>query len=156
VIQVDIPDFGQLALAHLVLDYNGTLAVDGSLAPGVADALTALAGVLSVHVVTADTFGLAGDALAGLPITLTILPPGRQDIAKQEYVAELGASRTVAVGNGRNDRLMLADAALGVAVIMGEGIAGVTLAAADVVCSGISDALALLSHPKRLVATLRS
>lgn len=155
-ISIDIPDFGMVNLEHLVLDYNGTLAVDGRLAPGVGEALTELADRLTVHVVTADTFGLAAEALAGLPVTLSVLPPGRQDVAKQEYVASLGLQQTVAMGNGRNDRRMLADAAVGVTVILEEGAAGVTLAAADVVCTGILDALALLSHPKRLVATLRS
>ncbi|KAA3658736.1 MAG: ATPase P, partial [Chloroflexi bacterium] len=35
-IEVNIPDFGQLALDYLVLDFNGTLAVDGRLLPTVA------------------------------------------------------------------------------------------------------------------------
>jgi soluble P-type ATPase len=62
----------------------------------------------------------------------------------------------VCIGNGRNDRLMLAESALGIAVVLGEGAAAVTLAAADVVCTDILAALALLTHPLRLVATLRS
>jgi soluble P-type ATPase len=69
-ISVDIPGFGALELAHLVLDYNGTLAIDGRLLPGVADALLDLAPSLRIHVVTADTFGLAKAELAGLPVEL--------------------------------------------------------------------------------------
>ena len=38
-IKIDIPDFGRLRLAHLVLDYNGTLAFDGHLLSEVADLL---------------------------------------------------------------------------------------------------------------------
>jgi soluble P-type ATPase len=60
------------------------------------------------------------------------------------------------VGNGRNDRLMLEAAALGLAVILGEGASSATLAAADAVCLSIADALDLLIHPLRLTATLRS
>ena len=59
------------------------------------------------------------------------------------------------MGNGRNDRLMLKEAALGVAVMLAEGVFTETLTAADVVCRDILDALNLLTNPLRLVATLR-
>lgn len=61
----------------------------------------------------------------------------------------------MAIGNGRNDSKMLAAAAVGVALIQREGGAAVTAANADVLCSSIFDALALLKNPKRLIATLR-
>jgi soluble P-type ATPase len=64
--------------------------------------------------------------------------------------------KTVAVGNGRNDRLMLQESALGIAVILNEGAAMQTLLCADVVCTDIVAALQLLIHPLRLTATLRS
>ena len=155
-ITVDIPGYRLMQLEHLVMDYNGTLAVDGEIAPGVVQALEALNPQMAIHVVTADTFGLAADRLAGLPVRLSILPPGDQDGAKRNYVDELGCAGTVAIGNGRNDRLMLRHAGLGIAVVLDEGAAFETLAAADVVCRGIIPALELLVHPLRLMATLRS
>ena len=155
-IEIAIPGYKKLQLKHLVLDYNGTLAVDGKLLSGVADRIRELAGRLEVHVVTADTFGLAKAELAGLPVTVAVLPVDDQAEAKREFVSRLGADSIVAIGNGRNDCLMLATAALGIAVIQGEGAAAVTLANADVVIASVGDALDLLSHPKRLVATLRS
>ena len=151
----DIPGMGKLALNHLVLDYNGTLAVDGDLLPGVAEGLRALSGDLSIHVLTADTFGKAAQGVGDLPCDLAVLPPGAQDLAKRDFVRELGPDRCACVGNGRNDRLMLEEAALGMAVILGEGAAGVTVAAADVVCTAITAALDLLRNPLRLAATLR-
>ncbi|MCI5120845.1 MAG: hypothetical protein D3908_06580 [Candidatus Electrothrix sp. AUS4] len=36
---ITIPDFGTLTLATIVCDYNGTLAVDGVLLPGVKEAI---------------------------------------------------------------------------------------------------------------------
>ena len=154
-IEVAIPGFGTLALDHLVLDYNGTLACDGELLPGVAGALAALAGKIEIHVVTADTFGRARAALAGIACTLTVLPQERQDEAKLAHVEKLGRGRTAAIGNGRNDRLMLQTAALGIAVIQREGAAAETVCAAHVVTTDIVAALELLSHPLRLTATLR-
>lgn len=155
-IAVKIPDFGQLKLRHLVLDYNGTLAVDGRLLMGVAGELRQLAPLIRIHVVTADTFGIAANELGTLPVELTILPAARQADAKRRFIAKLGSKSVVAIGNGRNDRKMLKAAALGIAIIQREGAAAETLAAADVVCGSIINALELLTNPDRLVATLRS
>ena len=155
-IALDVPGFGELRLAHLVCDYNGTLAVDGELLPGVAAALRELAADVHIHVVTADTFGRAAAALADLPVALTVLENAGQTAAKLAYVTRLGAEGVVALGNGRNDAHMLAAARLGVAVLQAEGAAAATLAAADVVVTGVLDALRLLSSPQRLTATLRA
>jgi soluble P-type ATPase len=155
-IALTIPGFGALELHHLVLDYNGTLAVDGRLLPGVREALTTLADRLSIHVITADTFGFAGTELAGLPVNITIVPQEGQAEAKLAHVEHLGTAGVFAIGNGRNDRKMLAAAAVGVALAQAEGASAETIAAADVVAKGILDGLGLLLHPKRLIATLRS
>ena len=154
-LEMSIPGGAALRLTHLLLDYNGTLAVDGELLPGVAERLTALAPQLDIRVLTADTFGSAAEKLAGLPCTLTILPPGNQAEAKRAALEKVGAGTTASIGNGRNDRLMLAAAALGIAVLQGEGAAPETLLAADVVATDICAALDLLRLPLRLVATLR-
>jgi soluble P-type ATPase len=155
-IEVDISGYGKLRLEHLVLDYNGTMACDGKVIQGVAEALDILASDLSIHVLTADTFGNVRSALTGLPCRLSVLPPGSQEKGKLEYVRELGAKKTVCVGNGRNDRLMLKEAVLGIAVLQEEGCALESLMAGDVVCRHILDALDLLRFPGRLTATLRS
>lgn len=155
-LSLQIPGYGALTLKHLVLDYNGTLAVDGELLPGVKEALNALADQLTVHVVTADTFGKAADGLAGVVCRLTVLKAGRQDQAKADFVNQLGAAQTASIGNGRNDALMLAASALGLAVILAEGASTASLNAADIVCTSIVSALELLNHPLRLTATLRS
>ncbi|MGD8584887.1 MAG: ATPase P [Chloroflexota bacterium] len=154
-IALDIPGTGAFELHHVVMDYNGTLAVDGVLLDGLAHSLTRLAEQLQLHVVTADTFGLARGQLAGLPCQLTVLPPGRHAQAKRDYVRALGPMGCVAIGNGRNDRLMLEAAAIGILLIQAEGAAGQALLAADVVCRDARDALALLLEPRRLIATLR-
>jgi len=155
-INIAIPGYGAFELRHLVLDYNGTLAVDGELVPGVRDALSALAEELEVHVITADTFGRAGIELKGLPVNLTIVPESAQAEAKLAHVERLGAQSVFAIGNGRNDRLMLTAAAVGVAVVQGEGASAEAVASADIVVTSITDALDLLREPKRLMATLRS
>lgn len=155
VLQIEIPDFASFRLGHLVLDYNGTLALEGELLPGVRERLDQLALQLLIHVVTGDTFGMAQSRLAGLPCELCVLPTQGQSEAKRAYVEQLGASSCVCIGNGRNDRLMLEAAALAIAVVQQEGACAETLSAADVVAPTIRDALDMLASPKRLVATLR-
>ena len=155
-IEIAIPGYRTLRLEHLVLDYNGTLAVDGEPLAGVTDALKKLAQSLEVHVLTADTFGKVRSRLERVPCRLSVLPVEYQDRGKLDYVKALGAEKTVCMGNGRNDRLMLKEAALGVAVVLDEGVAVETLNSADVVCTDILSALELLTNPLRLTATLRS
>ena len=148
-IEIAIPGLDALRLEYLVTD------CDGKLLPGSADALRLLADKLAIHVVTADTFGDAAESLGDLPCKLAVLPSGNQSAAKMTYVQNLGASRCVCIGNGRNDRLMLATAALGIAVVQKEGAAVETVMAAKVVAPDIVAALELLLNPKRLIATLR-
>jgi len=156
VLSIEIPGRGAMTLEHLVLDVNGTIAAGGSLLPGVADALAALGGVLDVVAVTADTHKTASTLDAEAGITVRVIAPGGEGEQKRALLRELGAERTVAIGNGANDALMLAEAAVGIAVIGAEGAALGAIQAADVVVTDVLDAFALLADARRLVATLRS
>ena len=155
-IDLSIPGFGRLELEHLVCDYNGTLALDGALPEDVRARLVRLSATLRLHVVTADTFGTVRGAMAGLDCALVVLPAEDQAAGKHRYVERLGARHVVAIGNGRNDRLMLGAAALGIAVCGGEGLATEAMQAATIVTRDARDALDLLASPARLTATLRS
>ncbi|MFW6122832.1 MAG: HAD family hydrolase [Thermodesulfobacteriota bacterium] len=155
-LELHIPGFKDLRLAHLVLDYNGTLACDGRPLEGVQERVAALAADLTIHILTADTFGTVQAQVTQWPCKVEIIPRDREAEAKVTYIQSLGAEGTAAVGNGRNDRLMLKDAALGIAVIQTEGTAREALGAADLVVPGILEGLDLLLNPQRLKATLRS
>ncbi len=154
-ITIDIPGTGILQLSSLVLDYNGTLAVDGSLINGVEKRLNRLAEKLTVYIVTADTFGKAAVNLKNTNCNLTILGKGNQQQQKADFIKKLGTQQVAAIGNGLNDAMMLEAAALGIAVVQQEGAAVKTLQKADVVFNNINDALDLLQNPLRLKATLR-
>ena len=155
-IEITVPGDKNLRIEHLVLDHNGTLAVDGILIEGVRECLNDLSRSLNIHVVTADTFGKATDQLAAVSCELTVLPVSSQNQTKCEFVKRLGSNHTACIGNGRNDELMLKEAVLGIAVILEEGAALKTIMAADVVCTSIIAALELLRNPLRLTATLRT
>ena len=155
-IALDVPGYDRLEIEHLVCDYTGTLSVGGDLRPGVADRLLRLSEKVMIRVLTADTFGRARRELSGLPCEVQVHDRPGIDAWKEETIRDLGADRVLAIGNGRNDRLMLERAALGIAVVLEEGAAAATLAAADVVVTRITDGLQLLRRPGQLIATLRS
>lgn len=155
-IELDVPGWGTRAIAHLVLDVNGTLSLDGELLPGVADRVGTLRGVVAVHLVSADTFGRLDAIAATLGVAAVRLRRGEPEAPqKAEYVRGLGPTTVVAVGNGANDEAMLREAALGIAVLGREGLATSALTAARVLTASIDDALDLLLNPRRLVATMR-
>ena len=154
-IRLDIPGRGILELEHLVLDLNGTIAVDGEVLEGVSERLAALSESLAVLMVTADTRGRAAAIAHQLGVGLVRVTPGDEADQKRTLVEQLGAEQVVVIGNGANDAWMLRAAALGVAVLGPEGLAEEALRAANVVMASIHDALDLLLHPRRLVATLR-
>ena len=152
---IDVPGQGALELEHLVLDLYGTIALDGLLVPGVAEALALLSEELHIVVVTADTYGSAAGLGTSLGAELRLIERGREAESKLDLVDELGADSVVAIGNGANDELMLRDAAIGIVVVGGECAAASALRASDIVCTSIVSARGLLLEPRRLIATLR-
>jgi soluble P-type ATPase len=151
-IQIDIPLRGVLTLEHAVFDINGTLAVDGSVVTGVAERLRALGEMLSIHALTAGSHGNLEEIERALGIPLRRISTGEE---KYQFVQQLGPAKVVAIGNGMNDVGMLRVAALGIAVLSGEGAATMACQAADVLALGPLDAIDLLLKPQRLIATLR-
>ncbi|MBU1181204.1 MAG: HAD hydrolase family protein [Pseudomonadota bacterium] len=136
----------------LVLDYTGTLSLDGTLLPGVAERLIGIASGLRITIMTADTFGMAAEQTKGLPVDFRIIRIG---IEKADAVSMMGGENVIAVGNGRNDVPMMSRAGLSIAVIGPEGVSAELIHASDIVVRDICDALDLIIHPLRLKATLR-
>ena len=142
-------------LEHLVLDVNGTIAVDGRLVEGVAGRVAELRRSVKVHMLTADTRGRQAAIDAELGMQAARITPQDEAAQKAAFVRELGGEGVCAIGNGANDAQMLRQAKLAIAVLGPEGLAVETLTVADVVVSGVNAALDLLLKPLRLVATLR-
>lgn len=155
-ININIPGFKSLEIKHLVFDFNGTLGLDGTLLAGVAEELNRLALHIEIHVITADTNETVREVLDGINCRIVIVEGEKQDAQKAAYLDTIEPCKCVVIGNGRNDRLMLQKAALGIAVIGPEGAAVGAIFAADVVVTDILDAIDLLRIPTRLIAALRN
>ena len=155
-IRLEIPGRGSHDIANLVLDVNGTIACGGELLDSVAELVGALSTRLHVVAITADTHGTARELEQRTGVEVRVIERGNEDEQKLAFIQSLGAGSVAALGNGTNDARMLAEAAIGIAVIGCEGLSTAAMRSADVVTTSIESALMLLVEPNRLVATLRS
>ena len=151
----DIPNFKQIRLKNIVLDYNGTIAKDGVLQTAVNELLPLLANKYDIYVITADTFGSVHKELEDFKVEVKVLTSKNHTQEKAAFIKSLQSENTAAVGNGNNDALMLREAEIGIAIMGDEGCATQTMRESDIVCKTIQDALELFLHPKRVIATLR-
>jgi P-type E1-E2 ATPase len=154
-IELTIPGRGQLRIQHLVTDVNGTLAVDGNLADGLAKRITSLSDRLEIHMLTADTHGQQAVIDEQLNLKAIRIHPGEEAAQKAEFIQQLGSDTVVAVGQGANDAQMLKAATLGICIMSQEGLAVETLLSADMLLPDIQAVFDLLDKPMRIVASLR-
>ena len=155
-LKTQIPGFGELAIKNLILDFNGTIAKDGKVLPGVAELLHKLhdAGV-EIYVVTADTNGTVSAECANLPVQVKIFASDTVARDKRRLCQELGCANTASIGNGKNDIQVFPASVLSIAVIGSEGAFTKSAMLADVLVNDPCQALELLLSPNRLIATLR-
>ena len=91
--KVEIPGYKELNLEYLVLDYNGTIAVDGMIPQSVKERLEILAKEFQIYVVTADTHGNARKSCEGLPVEIYTFPSSDAAGSKKKIVEELGGEK---------------------------------------------------------------
>ena len=154
-ITIDIPGWGDIEIENIVLDLNGTIATDGRIPPEVKEKIGCLTDQVKIYILTADTQGMANEETKDMNIELIKIIEEDSHQGKFEFLKTLDLERTVAVGNGNNDQLILKEAGLGIAVLGDEGLSVSAIKNADIILKNISDALDLFLKPKRLIATLR-
>jgi len=152
---IDIPGRDPMTLCHLILDYNGTIAEDGEIIPGIAPRLEALSKDLSISVITADTHGTAAQKCKDLPLQVLTFPTTQVGKIKAEEARKCTGG-VACIGNGFNDIQMSDACDLSICVMGKEGCCSALIAHTDVTVTSIHDALDLLLIPGRLRATLRT
>jgi soluble P-type ATPase len=156
VITIEIPGREKLLqIQHAVLDYNGTIAVDGILLPEAAVRMKQLMPLVKVHVLTADTYGTVRGQCAPLGVEVHTFPRAGAGQCKKEIVAALKGG-VACFGNGFNDIPMFDLADLSVAIVEGEGVCAALLSHATVAVRSAAEGLDLLLKTQRLRATLRN
>lgn len=154
-VEITIPGRGNYTIKNVVVDLNGTIAVDGKIIQGIKEKVAMLSQNLDIFLVTADTNKNAERLVRDLPVTLYKIEEGEEDEQKLRVVLKQGKNNTVSIGNGCNDVSMLKESAIGICIVGGEGASAEAMMASDLAVSNINDALDLLLKPHRLKATLR-
>lgn len=155
-IRIAIPGRDDIIIENIVFDFNGTLATDGKLLPGVKAAIEAISQLADVYILSSDTYDSVIEECKGLNVRIRLLSGNYIGFEKRRFVKELGAKNTICIGNGMNDIEMFEICALSIIVSGEEGCAAKALLKADLVVTNINTALQLIQNPKRITATLRN
>ena len=147
-IKIEIPGRETIEIEHVVLDYNGTIALDGQLIAGAAERIRKLSKLARVY-------GTVQAQCAGLGAEIRTFPRANAADCKEEIVRSLGG-KAACIGNGFNDIKMFGIAELAIAVMDGEGVCAALISHADVLVRSAEEGLDLLLKPDRLRATLRT
>ena len=154
-ITIDIPGWGNMEIENIVLDLNGTIATDGKIPSEVKEKINCLCDKVKIYILTADTQETASEETSDMGVELLKVSEKDSAEVKLRVLESFDPTKTVVIGNGNNDHLILKEAALGIAVLGEEGMSVTAMKDADIVVRDISDALDLFLNPKRLLATLR-
>jgi len=154
-ISISIPGWGNMEIENILLDLNGTIATDGRIPSEVKGQINSLAEKAKIFILTADTQGTATEEISDMGVELVKVSEKESAEVKLRVLESFDPTRTIAIGNGSNDHLILKEAALGIAVLGEEGMSVLAMKNADIVVRDISNALDLFLKPKRLIATLR-
>ena len=143
-----------LEIDFILLDFEGTLASDRRVHPKAKDRINLLSKRTKIYILTKEEKILTEEVLKKVKAEIIYLMEGEASQQKLDLLRQLGASRTVAIGNGVDDVPMIEEAGLGISVMGKEGTFSEAMKKADVVFMNILDALDFLLKPLRPKATL--
>ncbi len=153
-IVIQRPGQQPLEIDFILIDFEGTLAQDRRVHPRAKDKLNLLSKRARVYIFTKADREIIEDVLRRVKAEIFYLREAESSRAKVDLLRQLGARRTVAIGNGLDDVWMMEEAALGICVMGKEGASGEAMKKADVVVTDFLDALDFLLKPLRHQATL--
>ncbi len=155
-ISIRRPGQFDLEIDYLMIDYEGTLAIDGRVHPKAKEKINLLSKRLTIHILTTGERVKVEERLRRVKAQLIFLTPGAAGEAKLDLLRRLGPERTVAIGNGADDVRVLEEAGFSICLIGREGASGEALQKADLVVTDILHGLDFLLKPLRQQTTLGS
>jgi soluble P-type ATPase len=153
-ITIQRPGRNPLEIEFILLNFEGTLATDRRIHPKAKDKLNLLSKRTNIYILTRGNKDVVSEVLKKVKAEVICLTEGEVSQGKLDLLRQVGAARTVAIGNGVDDAAMMEEAGLGICVIGKEGASAETMGKADVVVTNILDALDFLLKPLRHQATL--
>ena len=167
-ISIGRPGQSNLDIEFILIDFNGTLAIDRRVHPKAKDKINLLSKRTKIYIFVNpptppfDKGGKGGilakelieERLRKVKAEIIYLAEGDSSGKKLDLLRQLGPTRCVAIGNGMDDAALMQEAAIGICVISKEGSSGEAMKHADLVFTDILDALDFLLKPLRQKATL--
>ena len=153
-IAIQRPGQKPLEIEFILIDFEGTLASDRRVHPKAKDKINLLSKRTKIYILTKGEKEVVEETLKKVKAEIFYLTEGETSQRKVDLLRQLGATRTVAIGNGVDDIPMIEEAGLGICVIGKEGTSVEAMKRADVVVSDVLDALDFLLKPLRQKATL--
>jgi len=153
-ITIQRPGQELLEIDFILIDFEGTLASDRRVHPKVKERINLLSKRTKIHILAKGEKERVEEGLKKVKAEIVYLMEGKPSQQKLDLLRQLGAARTVAIGNGMDDVLMIGEAGFGICVLGKEGACSESMKKADVVFMNILDALDFLLKPLRQKATL--
>jgi soluble P-type ATPase len=143
-----------LEIDFILLDFEGTLASGRRVHPKAKDKINLLSKRTKIYILTKGEKQGVEEVLKKVKAEIIYLMEGECSQKKLDLLRQLGALRTVAIGNGVDDAPMIEEAGFGICIMGKEGTFSDVMEKADVVFTDILDALDFLLKPLRQKATL--
>jgi len=153
-ITIQRPGQEPLETDFILIDFEGTLASDRRVHPKAKDKLNLLSKRTKIYILTKGEKENVEETLKKVKAEIIYLTEGKSSQQKLDLLHQVGEKRTVAIGNGIDDALMIEEAGFGICVLSKEGISSETMKKADVLFTDILEALDFLLKPLRQKATL--
>ncbi len=144
---------GEIELSTIILDLNGTIAIDGQIVIGVKERIEKLKELgFKIYLFTGDQRGNAAMQAEKLGIEVEKATTADE---KETLTKKLDVDHTVAIGNGRIDIGTFKPCKLRIGTLQREGIHVGILEHIDILVPSINDALDLLINENSFNATMR-
>jgi len=153
-ITIQRPGQEPLEIEFILIDFEGTLASDLRVHPKAKDKINLLFKRTKIYILAKGEKERVEESLKRVKAEIFYSPEGETSQRKLDLLRQLGPARTVVIGNGLDDALMMEEACLGICVLGKEGASSETIKHADVVVPEVIDALDFLLKPLRQKATL--
>jgi soluble P-type ATPase len=153
-ISIQRPGMESLDIHFVLIDFEGTLAMDGRVHPKAKDKVNLLSKRVTVYILTKSSKEKVEETLKKMKAEILSMTEGDSSQQKLDVLQRLGPHQTAVIGNGFDDVQIMEQAGLGMCVIGKEGSSAEAMAKADLVVTNVLDALDFLLKPLRQRATL--
>jgi len=153
-ISIQRPGMENLDIHFILIDFEGTLAMDGRVHPKAKDKVNLLSKRATIYILTKSNREKVEETLRKMKAEILYVAEGDSSQQKLNVLQRLGPHQTAVIGNGLDDGQIMEQAGLGMCVIGKEGSSAEAMAKADLVVTHVLDALDFLLKPLRQRATL--